>query len=125
MTKNDQIKTIARKYLGIKTLEERKSDSLDFHDVSVWGVQTALDAAYEAGRAAAAATPSAETDLVAALRENFSPHAAALIAAKQQPGYAKGPEAEAAERASTWLAERIIEMLGSDQYEALCNELGL
>jgi hypothetical protein len=124
MTKNDQIKTIARKHLGIKTLEERKSDSLDFHEVGVWGVQAALDAAYEAGRAAAA-DPNAKTDLVAALRENFSPHAVALIAAKQQPGFAKGPEAEQAERASTWLAERIIEMLGSDQYEALCNELGL
>lgn len=30
----------------------RKSDSLDFHDVSVWGVKEALIAAYQAGLAA-------------------------------------------------------------------------
>ena len=37
----------------IDTLETRKSDSLDFHDVSVWGVKEALIAAYQAGLAAA------------------------------------------------------------------------
>ena len=40
---------IARKHLFIETLEERKSDSLDFHNVSVWGVERALSAAYQAG----------------------------------------------------------------------------
>lgn len=41
---------IANEHLGIETLEERKSDSLDFHDVSVWGVEQALLAAFEAGK---------------------------------------------------------------------------
>jgi len=44
---------IAQEHLFIDTLETRKSDSLDFHDVSVWGVKSALMAAYEAGRQAA------------------------------------------------------------------------
>lgn len=32
------------------TLETRNSDSLDFHDISVWSLKKALLAAYEAGR---------------------------------------------------------------------------
>src|SRR5208337_4662916 len=40
---------IARKHLFIETLEERKLDRLDFHEVSVWSVQDALLAAYQAG----------------------------------------------------------------------------
>ena len=44
---------IAQEHLFIETLETRKSDSLDFHDVSVWGVKEALIAAYQAGLAAA------------------------------------------------------------------------
>jgi hypothetical protein len=40
---------IAREYLHIETLEERKWDSLDFHDVGVVGVERALQAAYQAG----------------------------------------------------------------------------
>ena len=40
----------ANNVLGIETLETRNSDSLDFHDVSVWGVEAALKAAYELGR---------------------------------------------------------------------------
>ncbi len=49
----DLLASIAQKHLFIETLEERKSDSLDFHEVSVWGVQAALESAYAAGIAAA------------------------------------------------------------------------
>ncbi len=35
---------------GVETLQERKSDELDFHDVSVWSLKAALEAAYKAGR---------------------------------------------------------------------------
>lgn len=45
----DLLTRIAEQHLGIPTLEERKSDRLDFHDVSVWGVKDALEAAYDAG----------------------------------------------------------------------------
>jgi hypothetical protein len=42
---------IARKHLNIETLETRKRDRLDFHDVAVWGVLDGLQAAFAAGRA--------------------------------------------------------------------------
>jgi hypothetical protein len=44
-----QLTQIAREHLRIETLDERKSDNLDFHDVSVWGVERALHAAYQLG----------------------------------------------------------------------------
>jgi hypothetical protein len=40
---------IAQDTLGIETLQERKSDSLDFHDVAVWRLREALEAAFNAG----------------------------------------------------------------------------
>lgn len=40
---------IAKETLGIETLETRNSDSLDFHDVAVWQLKTALREAYLAG----------------------------------------------------------------------------
>lgn len=49
---DETIKEIAREFLGIKTLETRHSDSLDFHDCSVWCIKEALERAYEAGRSA-------------------------------------------------------------------------
>lgn len=46
----DQLLTdIARQHLPVETLETRNSDSLDFHDVAVWGLKAALEAAYNAG----------------------------------------------------------------------------
>lgn len=44
---------IAQEHLNFETLEERKSDSLDFKDVGVLNVRAALEAAYQAGFAAA------------------------------------------------------------------------
>ena len=44
---------IAREELGLETLKERKSDSLDFHELAVWGVKSALEAAYHRGVEAA------------------------------------------------------------------------
>ena len=46
------IEKIALDYLFVKTLETQGSDSLDFHDVSAWGLKKALEAAFEAGRLA-------------------------------------------------------------------------
>lgn len=50
---NKQLEQIAKEHLFIETLETQHSDRLDFHDVSVWGVKAALQAAFEAGRKAA------------------------------------------------------------------------
>ncbi|MDP2431801.1 MAG: hypothetical protein Q8O33_07200 [Pseudomonadota bacterium] len=50
MNQTDTLFTlIAQKHLHIDTLETRKSDSLDFHDVAVWCLRDALEAAFKAG----------------------------------------------------------------------------
>jgi uncharacterized protein len=43
------IEDIAKQHLGLSTLETRRSDSLDFHDLAVWQLRAALEAAYRAG----------------------------------------------------------------------------
>lgn len=50
MTKQERFTQIAKEHMGIETLEARRSDQLDFHDVAVWSVTAALDAAYRAGQ---------------------------------------------------------------------------
>jgi len=45
------IEDIAKQHLGLSTLETRRSDSLDFHDLAVWQLRAALEAAYRAGAA--------------------------------------------------------------------------
>ena len=47
------INGIADKILGLETLETRNRDSLDFHDLSVWQIKKALEAAFQAGAEAA------------------------------------------------------------------------
>jgi len=44
------VEDIAKTRLDIPTLRTRKSDRLDFHELSVWILKEALLAAYEAGR---------------------------------------------------------------------------
>lgn len=44
---------IAKKHLGVVTLETRKADDLDFYDCAVWSIEAALQAAYDAGKQAA------------------------------------------------------------------------
>lgn len=79
---------IAKKHCRVETLDERKSDSLDFHEVSVWGLKAALEDAFKAGaahqpaweknQAAPEATPSEpeepgqEEILLARLEENLA-----------------------------------------------------
>lgn len=52
MTKDELFTLIAQRHLNIETLETRKSDGLDFHDVAVWSIKDALETAFEAGRKA-------------------------------------------------------------------------
>ena len=49
------IADLAQQHLQISTLEVRRVDSLDFHEVAVWQVRAALEAAYQAGLDAAKA----------------------------------------------------------------------
>jgi hypothetical protein len=44
---------IAVKHFRLETLETRNSDGLDFHEVAVWSIRAALEAAFAAGQAAA------------------------------------------------------------------------
>ena len=46
---NKELDRIARDVLGLDTLETRKSDRLDFHDLAVWKIREALADAYLAG----------------------------------------------------------------------------
>lgn len=49
-TLNKILTGIAQKnFATVETLETRKSDDLDFHDVSVWEIRQALEDAFIAG----------------------------------------------------------------------------
>lgn len=52
-SQEETIRTIAKELLGLDTIETRKSDRLDFSDQAVWQLRAALEAAYNAGKAAA------------------------------------------------------------------------
>ena len=53
---NAELVEIASMAVSIDTLETRNSDSLDFHEVSVWDLRDALERAYLAGIASTAPT---------------------------------------------------------------------
>lgn len=53
---------IAQRHLNVDSLQTRNSDRLDFHDVSVWGIRSALEAAFEAGAQARASKAQEATD---------------------------------------------------------------
>jgi hypothetical protein len=46
---NKLLAQIAKEHLFIETLETQHSDRLDFHDVAVWAIKSAMEAAYAAG----------------------------------------------------------------------------
>ena len=46
------LQEIAANHFRLETLETRNSDGLDFHDVAVWSIRAALEAAFAAGQAA-------------------------------------------------------------------------
>lgn len=48
-----QLLEIAQRQFHLETLETRNWDRLDFHDVAVWAIRAALEAAFAAGHAAA------------------------------------------------------------------------
>ncbi len=50
-TTKKEIENIARSVLGLDTLATQNSDRLDFHELAVWQIQEALEAAYKAGQA--------------------------------------------------------------------------
>lgn len=66
--------------------------------------------------------------LVTAIQGCLTPEAVALIAAKLQVSYCGGrPNVQMteAEKQCQWFTARLIEMLGENQFRALCDELGV
>ena len=53
---------IAARHLHLDTLKTRNSDILDFHDMAVWSIKAALEAAFEAGRQSCAPVPPKARD---------------------------------------------------------------
>ncbi|MCP3169954.1 DUF6900 domain-containing protein [Myxococcus qinghaiensis] len=49
----ETLERIVREEMNIETLKTRNSDSLDIHEVAVWQLRDALEAAYQAGVRAA------------------------------------------------------------------------
>ncbi len=108
---------IAKEQMQIETLETRKHDALDFHTVAVWEAKSALQAAYDAGRA------DASLALGDALRDNLSPEAVAAIASWLQPARTND---ENVDREVRWFVEQLAQALGGwDQQSRLAEELGL
>jgi hypothetical protein len=59
------ITLIAKKHLDIETLETRKSDRLDFHEIAVWSLRDALEAAFKAGAVLGTSLPKATEQEIA------------------------------------------------------------
>jgi hypothetical protein len=78
---NDTIARIAHHELGLETLETRNADRLDFHDLAVWQVRKALEAAYLAGQEAA--TPQGLTTAEARQRREVRETATAIDAIRE------------------------------------------
>lgn len=51
---DNTILEIAYQHLGMQSLETANNDGLDFHDLAVWNIRSALEAAYKAGQQDAA-----------------------------------------------------------------------
>src|SRR5690606_22982718 len=112
---------IAKEHLQIETLQTRKHDALDFHTVAVWEAKSALQAAYDAGRAEACGDTAAKAALVSALRENLSPEAVAAVASWLQPARTNG---ENVGREVRWFTEQLAQALGGwDEQSRLAEEL--
>ena len=60
---------IAKKHCRVETLEERHSDDLDFHELGVWDLKEALEAAFKAGAAQERAAGIEQPDITPAADE--------------------------------------------------------
>ena len=45
-----QLESIAKEYFHVDTVETRNNDSLDFHEVAIWSINDALEAAFKLGQ---------------------------------------------------------------------------
>jgi len=66
--------TIAQKYLRVETLQTQHSDSADFHNVSVWELRAALEAAFQAGTQLGASVAAHMDNFVATELDRLNAH---------------------------------------------------
>jgi len=50
INRDEALAEIAANILDLETLEARNSDGLDFHELAVWRIKAALEAAFAAGQ---------------------------------------------------------------------------
>lgn len=116
-TINTIISKIAKQHLHIQTLKTRKRDCLDFHNVAVWEVGDALEAAYRAGQA------SKTPQMIEAICDNLSPDAVGAIAARLHNTQTNDDNVN---REVLWFTQQLIQALGGkEQQERVAKELGL
>lgn len=51
-TRDQALTEIATQILELETLDTRRSDRQDFHELAIWQIKKALEAAYTAGQMA-------------------------------------------------------------------------
>lgn len=114
-TTNAIISKIAKQHLHIQTLKTRKRDCLDFHNVAVWEVGDALDAAYRAGQA------STSQQIIEAICDNISPDAVGAIATCLHNTKTND---ENVNREVLWFTQQLIQALGGkEQQKRIAKEL--
>ena len=93
-TVDEVLQNIAKKHLNVTTLETRRADRLDFHDVAVWNIKAALQEAYAAGKQGLPLQTAEPIEKSAApivtTQDRLAAHAQKLVA-----GYAFGSEDQA------------------------------
>lgn len=87
------------------------------------GGKTKMYAAKHNGKRVRVTIPENDaSNLFDAIREQLSPKAVAAIAAYLQPVSTKD---SAVNKEVTWFYNQLIEMLGAEEFNALCEEVGL
>ncbi len=67
--------------------------------------------------------PRPEQMLAVAIHETLSPQAVALIAAKCQPAAGVNDAGRDAEREVAWFTNFLVDLLGEDEFNRICDEL--
>jgi hypothetical protein len=99
----EQLSSIAREHLDIPTLDTKGSDSLDFHDLAVWQIRSALQAAFDAG--AGSGSVRAMPSLVPTPYDAYEIHVMKRLPAQGQEEEPVGPIIDGCEQVADEQAE--------------------
>ena len=131
--RDKQLLAIVKFQIGIETLETRKSDSLDFHDIAVWDLSTMLHKAYSAGYEDAVEVyddgticDDDNTSLHLAVKARYTPsEIAAVIAAIRLLHIPNGEKAEEVFDGLCRFADALEELFPEGDLQHEYDELGL